>query len=275
MDSHRSLTGCTINTSNPDQRCFNNRTNRFDLPVLAQVTENVQGINSEFNPGLAEQSQFSPFFTQKERFLVAVFFFFLKNEPACFILYSLHRLLTIMTDFWKWGGRSKINLLSWTARILQLYFSIKKAENLLKIFVLWNMKCNRTLDCLSSSQEFSSPDGTPTSGILIFPGRTTQPEQGAAVVCVLPGRKSNQTRRKILRVPPPGLEPPQHFSLLPFQLWHLHPPPPAPWGAAGCFLFLGKSWKTTRFTSGFCSLPLFPTSAFQMDQEWISLGLNL
>lgn len=76
-------------------------------------------------------------------------------------------------------------------------------------------------------------------------------------------------------VPPPDWEPPQHFSLLPFQLWHLHLPPRAPWGAAGCFLFLGKSWKPTRFILGFCSLPLLSTSSFWINQEVISLGLNL
>lgn len=202
MDSHRSLIGCTINTSSPDWRCFKNRTNRFDFSVLAQVTENVKGINLRFHTGLGEQSQLSPFLTQKERFLVAVFFFFLKNEPACFVLYSLHRLLTIMTDFWKWGGRSKINLLSWTAWILQLYFSIKKAENLLKIFALWfirNMRYNRTLYCPGSSSELPSPDGTHPFGILIFPVRTTQVEHWPALVCALPGRKSNKTRRTTLR----------------------------------------------------------------------------
>lgn len=61
------------------------------------------------------------------------------------------------------------------------------------------MRCNGTLYCPGSSQELSPPDGTHTFGSLIFPVRTTQSEHWPALVCVLPGIKSNKTRRTTLR----------------------------------------------------------------------------
>lgn len=137
------------------------------------------------------------------------------------------------------------------------------------------MRCNRTFIIQVPSKSFLLL-GEPTLLEFWF-SQWEQHSQSPALHRFVFYQVENQRKQEGQHsgVPPPGWEPPEHFSLLPFQLWHLHLPPRAPWGDAGCFLFLGKSWKHTRVSLGFCSLPLFSTSAFWINQEGISLGLNL
>lgn len=67
--------------------CLKHGANGFHRGVTAQITD-LQRISS-LGMVRVKQFQFSPFLTQKEIFLVAIFFFFLKTEPAFLILYSL------------------------------------------------------------------------------------------------------------------------------------------------------------------------------------------